>query len=227
MCSRSRNYTRSTVRLTTTLSLSALTVFAGPIVRIGPNECHILDPNFFDEFYTVSSRLDKDAWYYAFVASQDAGFGTSNADLHRARRKAMSRFFSSSAIASLESSSREKVLKLCQRLQDIRKSGKLVNLSNAFRCLAADSVTNYCMPKGFNLLDSIDFADDYNRQARTISYIAVWHRHIPIIIPIFMRMPRWFVKMTSTEGGLLSFDFQTVRKNQSFETRWQSGLMKI
>ena len=138
----------------------------------------------------------------------------------------MSRFFSSSAIASLESSSREKVLKLCQRLHDVRNNGKLVNLSNAFRCLAADSVTNYCMPKGFNLLDSIDFADDYNRQARTISYIAVWHRHIPIIIPIFMRMPRWFVKMSSTEGGLLSFDFQTVRKNQSFEARWQNGLMK-
>jgi hypothetical protein len=40
------------------------------------------------------------------------------------------------------------------------------------------------MPKAFNLLDSIDFADDYNRQARVISHIAAWHRHIPIIIPV-------------------------------------------
>lgn len=197
------------------LKLLPLTIFPGSIVRIGPNEVHILDPDFFEEFYNVSSRLNKDAWYYAFVASQDAGFGTSNADLHRARRKAMSRFFSFSAIARLELSSREKVLKLCERLQDIRDNGKLVNLSNAFRCLAADSVTSYCMPKGFNLLDSIDFADDYNRQARTFSYIAVWHRHIPIIIPLFMRMPRWFVQATSTEGGLLSFDFQTVGRHQS------------
>jgi len=122
----------------------------------------------------------------------------------------MSRFFAPSAISNLESSSREKVLKLCGRLQAMRAEGKPVNLSNAFRCLAADSVTNYCMPEGFNLLDSVDFADDYNRQARTISYIAVWHRHIPIIIPLFMRTPRWFVKATSTEGALMAFDFQTV-----------------
>jgi hypothetical protein len=183
----------------------------GPIVRIGPNEVHIDDPDYFDEVYNVTNRIDKDPWYYAFIASQDAGFGTSNADLHRARRKAMSRFFSSSAIARLETSTRAKVLKLCNRLKELKVAGKPVNLSNAFRCLAADSVTAYCMPQAFDLLDSIDFADDYNRQARTISYIAVWHRHIPIIIPIFMRMPRWFVKMTSTEGGLMGFDFQVVR----------------
>lgn len=183
---------------------------AGPIVRIGPNEVHIKDPDFFDEFYNVTSRLDKDPWYYAFVASQDAGFGTANVDLHRARRKAMSRFFASSAISNLESSSKEKVLKLCRRLQQMRQDGRPVNLSNAFRCLAADSVTDYCLPKGFDLLDSVDFADDYNKQARTISAIAAWHRHIPIIIPLFMRMPRWLVAATSTEGGVMAFDFQAV-----------------
>jgi hypothetical protein len=46
------------------------------------------------------------------------------------------------------------------------------------------------MPKAFNLLDSIDFADDYNRQARVISHIAAWHRHIPIIIPVSSSGPQ-------------------------------------
>ncbi|KAL2424332.1 Cytochrome P450 monooxygenase [Exophiala dermatitidis] len=189
----------------------------GPIVRIGPNEVHIKDPDFFDEFYNVTSRVDKDPWYYAFVGSQDAGFGTANVDLHRMRRKAMSRFFATSAISNLESSSRQKVAKLCQRLEEMRKGGKPVNLSNAFRCLAADSVTDYCMPRGFDLLDSIDFAEDYNRQARTISYIAVWHRHIPIIIPLFMRMPKWLVDMTATEGGRKTFEFQADLARQAEE----------
>ncbi|KAF2834761.1 cytochrome P450 [Patellaria atrata CBS 101060] len=187
----------------------------GPIMRIGPNEVHISDPDHFETLHNVTNRIDKDQWYYRFVGSQDAGFGTGDADLHRIRRKAMNRFFASSAISNLEPSSREKVQKMCRRLQEMRKDGRPVNLSNAFRCLAADSVTYYCMPQGFNLLDSIDFAEDYNRQARTISYIAVWHRHIPIIFPIFMRMPRWFVKMTFTEGGLLAFDFQTDLARQS------------
>ena len=90
----------------------------------------------------MTSRLDKDPWYYAFTASEDAGFGTANVDLHRARRKAMSRFFAPAAISNLESSSLEKVSKLCKRLKTMRDEGKPVNLSNAFRCLAADSVTN-------------------------------------------------------------------------------------
>jgi cytochrome P450 len=111
-------------------------------VRIGPNEVHIHDPDFFDEFNTVSNRLDKDAWFYGFIASSSAGFGTADFDVHRSRRKAMSRFFASSAISKLESSSCEKVLQLCQRLRDMREVGKPVNLSNAFRCLAADSVTS-------------------------------------------------------------------------------------
>jgi hypothetical protein len=114
----------------------------GPIVRIGPNEVHIHDPDFFDEVYNVTGRLDKDSWYYAFIGSQDAGFGTANAELHRARRKAMSRFFAASAISKLESSSVQMVSKLCARLAALRAEGKPVNLSNAFRCLAADSVTN-------------------------------------------------------------------------------------
>ncbi|KAK7902476.1 hypothetical protein LTR67_002121 [Exophiala xenobiotica] len=200
-----------------TFKIEELHQIHGPIVRIGPNEVHIRDPDFFDEFYNVTSRLDKDPWYYAFIASQDAGFGTANVDLHKARRKAMSRFFASSAISNLESSSREKVLKLCRRLEEMRKEGKPVNLSNAYRCLAADSVTDYCMPKGFNLLDSIDFANDYNKQSRTISYIAVWHRHIPIIIPLFMRMPKWVLEKTSTEGGKMAFEFQADLARQAAE----------
>ena len=122
----------------------------------------------------------------------------------------MSRFFAPSAISKLENSVRSNIMKLCQRLEQFRKDKVPVNFSNAFRSLAQDTVTAYCMPHGSDLLDSIDFADEYNSQSRGIAYIAVFHRHIPIILPIFMAMPRWLVKMVSPPGGLQAFDFQSV-----------------
>ena len=96
------------------------------------------------------------------VGSQDAGFGTASADLHRARRKAISRFFSQSAISSLEESVDKCVKRLCERVKDHRDACIPVNVSNAFRCLASDVITQYRLPQGLHLLDSEDFAESYN-----------------------------------------------------------------
>jgi hypothetical protein len=69
------------------------------------------------------------------------------------------------------------------------------------------------MPESFNLLSSTDFADDYNRQSRGISQIAVFNRHLPFIIPLFMRVPRKVLAAMSSEGAVMAFDFQTVSFN--------------
>ena len=37
-----------------------------------------------------------------------------------------------------------------------------VNLSNGYRCLAGDIVSQYGLPEGLHNLDSIDCADEYN-----------------------------------------------------------------
>jgi hypothetical protein len=66
------------------------------------------------------------------------------------------------------------------------------------------------MQESFNLLSSTDFAEDYNRQSRGISQIAVFNRHLPFIIPLFMRIPRAIISTTSSEGAVMAFDFQTV-----------------
>ena len=145
-----------------------------------------------------------------FVGYSDAAFGTSNAKQHAARRKAMSRFFSQSAILGLENSVNQCVQQLCERVKGHQDAKIPVNLSNAYRCLASDIVSQYSLPEGLHKLDSIDFADEYNRQSRSISYIAVWHRFLGFIIPLFRRAPRWLVAKISTQSALQAFDFQAV-----------------
>ncbi|KAL9622215.1 MAG: hypothetical protein Q9160_003398 [Pyrenula sp. 1 TL-2023] len=183
----------------------------GSIVRINPNEVHILDSQYFDKLHNVSSRIDKAAWYYRLINSPDAGFGTADANLHRLRRKAMSRFFASGAITKLESTVRQNVLKLSSRLDQLKKEGSPVNLSNCFRCLAADTVATYCMPDGSDFLNSVDFAKEYNSQARSISEMGLYQRYFPIIMPVLLATPRWLLRMTAPEGAIQVFEFQTVR----------------
>lgn len=145
-----------------------------------------------------------------FIGYSDAAFGTSNAKQHAARRKAMSKFFSPSAILSLEDSVNHCAQRLCERVREYKDARIPINLSNAYRCLASDIVSQYSLPEGLHYLDSIDFAEEYDRRARSISYIAVWNRFLGFIIPLLLRAPRWVVAKISTKGALQAFDFQAV-----------------
>ena len=159
----------------------------------------------------MSLKADKDWYYYRFVGTSDASFGTSSSRLHRMRRGAYSKFFAPSAILELEQPVLKRIEYLCTRLEEHQKSQRPVMLGSAFRCLTTDVISQYVLPQGFNLLDNSDFGEDYNQNNRNISALAVWHRHFPFIIPLAMAAPRWIVKRIATPGGLQMFDYQTVR----------------
>jgi hypothetical protein len=178
----------------------------GPIVRISPWEVHINDPDFFEQIYSVTSKLDKDHWYYRFVDSSLSGFGTANAELHRIRRGAMSKFFSSTSIARVEPLLKECVGKLCLRLKEHGRTGVHVDLSNAYRCIASDIVSEYSMPDAPVRLDEPDFAASYNRVIRDFSHIALWHRQFGFVFDIINRIPRWFIAKTDPGPGLAVYD---------------------
>ena len=163
----------------------------GPIVRISPQEVHINDPEYFAELQSNTSKLDKYAWFYNFVAAPDAGFGTASHDLHRPRRGAMAKYFSMSNVIRLEPLIKKCVTKLCSRIEEHRKGATKVDLSNAYRCLATDVITEYALPGSRLMLESPDFAASYNRVLKDFSHIATWHRHIPIILPLLLAVPRW------------------------------------
>ena len=168
---------QSPARLTSALS--------GPIVRISPHEVHIRDSDYFLQFNSNTSKLDKYAWFYNFVAAPLTGFGTISHDLHRSRRDTVARYFSTANVARLETLIQDCISKLMSRLDDHRLQGKVVDLSNAFRCVAADIITEYALPRSRSMLDAPDFAVGYNRAVRDFVHLGIWHRHIPVVIPIF------------------------------------------
>lgn len=136
-------------------------------MRISPNSVHVNDPDFFDELYNVVGRLDKDPKFYRMLGLPQSTFQTTSPDLHRVRRKPISRFFSSAAAHRIEAIVNRNLDKLVARLNEYRLSSQPVNLSDALRCLTTDTVSEYVLPLGPNLLDREEFAANYNRQITT------------------------------------------------------------
>ena len=168
-------------------------------MRISPWELHVNDPDW-NEPYKVSSRLNKYHWYYKFVGSSDAAFGTADHDVHRIRRKAQQTYFTLDSVARFDQDLEDITSKLVSRLQGFKGTNQPANLSNAFRSLATDVVTDYAFHKSYNLLDYPDFAAAFQRTMRDFPEIGLWHRHFGLILHIFESMPRWLTKLINPAG---------------------------
>jgi hypothetical protein len=192
------------------LSFSALKAInltcSGPIVRIGPNEVHIVDPEFFDRIYNVTSKLDKYDWFYNFANLRISSFGTIDADLHRLRRGPINKHFTPSSIIKMEPLIKDSTALLCRRLEEHRQAKKAVNIGMAFRCLVTDIVSEYVVPVAPTLLEDENFSADYLYVIRDFAVVAVYNRHIPWLIPMMQAMPRWMVSTISPPPAVRLYD---------------------
>ncbi|KAJ8062657.1 hypothetical protein OCU04_009179 [Sclerotinia nivalis] len=73
----------------------------GPIIRIGPNELHIDDPEYYNTLFSYSGVRNKDPFYTAQFNTPDTGFGSVDHYVHRMRRSALNPFFSKASINRL------------------------------------------------------------------------------------------------------------------------------
>lgn len=172
---------------------------------------HIRDSEYFGELYSNSLKLDKCSWFYNFVACPGATFATASSDLHRARRGALAKYFSTSNVSRLEPLLNKCMIKLIARLQEHKEKMDIVDLSNAYRCIAIDIISEYALPCSRLLLDTPDFAADEIRVLRDFARIGVWNRHIIFILPLFTAIPRWIIARVDPGPSLAVFDNQTVR----------------
>lgn len=182
-----------------------LTSCQGPIIRISPWELHVNDSEW-NEPYKISSRVNKYHWYYRFVGSSEAAFGTSDHELHRIRRKAQQAYFTLDSVSRFDPALNNITSKLCKRLEEFKGTGQPVKLSDAFRCLATDVVTEFSFQKNYGVLDLPDFGAAFQKTFREFPGIGLWHRHFGIILDVMDLMPRWLVKAMNPDGiGVLDF----------------------
>jgi len=114
----------------------------------------------------------------------------------------MAPFFSRANVKKLEARVLSRVRQLCSRIEEFAAKDQPVALHNAFRCLAADVVTDYAVPETKASLAHPDFSSYWVRSQRDFSSLISWNRHIPFVLPILRSVPRALVAALDSNGAI-------------------------
>lgn len=153
------------------------TSYNSPIVRIGPNEVHVNDPEYYDSIFNFSPHLDKRK------GALDNLQHTPSHAQHKLRRQSLEPFFSRGNIMTLEFVIRDNIEKLCAQLKSAKESSSPTNISLLYRCLTADFITEYCFGRNQGFLDdpkgSKPFFEGYSdgfKQVSLMQEFKPWER---------------------------------------------------
>ncbi|KAL8771834.1 MAG: hypothetical protein Q9209_002772 [Squamulea sp. 1 TL-2023] len=161
----------------------------GPIVRINPEELHIQDSEFYDEFYRRENKLDKFPGQTKMFGMPGIFFTTEKHELHRQRRTPYAPFFSKKAISDMSAFMVDRLDLLCRRLRDSQKQGTPMALGLGYVALTTDIISNYALADCYHLLEQEDLGSDYHHLL--VGFIQSSHfiNHLTFIFNLMQALP--------------------------------------
>lgn len=166
---------------------------------------HIADPGW-NAVYKYSVRASKPPWFYFrfFGKFPSTNVAESHA-LHQLRRGPLQVYFSSANIQRYMPTIVAQVDKLCARLRSsaaAAEGGRVVSLSDAFRCLATDVATGFAFGAPFGHLDEPTFDREFNLSVRTVVKTGTWSRHtFGLLLPLLHSLPESVAKKMNPAFG--------------------------
>ncbi|KAK1595306.1 benzoate 4-monooxygenase cytochrome p450 [Colletotrichum navitas] len=154
----------------------------GPIVRISPNEVHCSDYRFIDDIYAVGNRKrDKPLHQVrgSGVAEQ-ATFSTTDHDVHRMRRGAVSKYFSRAQVFRLEPTVRDLAERLCDKILDVGRRGPF-DVTSAYSLFTTDVISGYCFGQNLGLIDQDGWEPNFREPLYAQLRLVYWFRFIPLL----------------------------------------------
>lgn len=185
----------------------------GPIVRITPDELHIIDPDYYEEIYApASKKRDKWAGWVTMAGAPGSSFATASHNLHRIRRSALNPFFSKRAIANKEAQIQEKVNNLCRRLRECMDNGEVIRLDAAYMALTMDIINQFSFGYSLKYLEEPDFKLEWKETVVGASANGVFLRQFPWSLPILKAIPLSVLKRMNPQAWRLMTWQRDIRK---------------
>ncbi|KAJ6785099.1 hypothetical protein PWT90_03556 [Aphanocladium album] len=156
----------------------------GPIVRISPWEVHIKDSEW-NDIFKLSSKANKPWWYYRCFGSAQSTNTTELDHLHRMHRMPLQSWFSAQNVMQNIPEVQNSIEKLHSRFT--ASIGQVINLSDAYRCLALDVVTAFAFRRPFGALEHPDFNKDFNQVIKNYARLGHINRY-------FFGIPFWLLQ---------------------------------
>ncbi|MCJ1301335.1 hypothetical protein MMC08_004134 [Hypocenomyce scalaris] len=134
----------------------------GPIVRVGPNEVSINDPEVHNSaLYCQGSTFMKAPYFYdPFKTGPSGIFQSTDRQEHTYLRRLVSRPFSRKSILDFEPQITDSILEMTSALDPWVEKKIPVDLSKMLRCLALDFITRFTYGESMHAVQSKDFKED-------------------------------------------------------------------
>jgi hypothetical protein len=203
----------------------------GPIIRIAPNHVHFLDPDFFDELYSMKHprHMKLDHLRHRFNTPTSIG-DTPDAEEHDQHRALLAPLFSRQRVAELTDYVQTRADKLCTNIlragapKDETSSSDektkspagspSVRLDAAWSTYATDNVLWYTLSLAYDFLDYPDFASPFTEATGKLLWSIHWLTHFPILTRVFDLIPPEKLEKLSPDIAVV-FGFQRVRDSSA------------
>jgi hypothetical protein len=183
---------------------SGLLTSEGPIVRIGPDQLHVSDPDFLLSIFAPSGkRRNKYGPGARIFGNSEASIATIDHELHRLRRGAAGKYFSKEGIRQAESIIHGALARLFKRFEEHKQSGKPLTVSAANMALSSDVITEYCFAAPYNYLEHPDFNAAFWEMATSVHAMAPLARRVPFLMPFMDSLPSALV--SRMDPGMAKF----------------------
>jgi cytochrome P450 len=167
---------------------------SGPIVRIGPDQLHVSDPDFLLSLFSPSGkRRNKYEVGTRVFGSSEAGIATLDHEMHKMRRGAVGKYFSKEAIRRAEPIIHGALERLFARLDEYKRTGQPLTMSLVYMAFSSDIITEYCFAAPYNYLDHPNFNAQFFEMAVSVHGIAPLARRVPWLMPLMDSIPPFIV----------------------------------
>ncbi|KAK4501507.1 hypothetical protein PRZ48_007316 [Zasmidium cellare] len=162
----------------------------GPIIRMGPDEIHIQDSEYFDYLFGFKP-LDKWPMSARQFGLNHAMFGTEDYKLYTQRRAAFGDAFSRSKTFKLQPLVNEKTEKGCDQIRAAMRKGTSIDLAYLYRAVTAEIITEYMYGQQYGFFEDQKTTKGlYDRRFDALFGFTHLGRFIPFWIPILLIFAR-------------------------------------
>ncbi|KAF2969443.1 hypothetical protein GQX73_g4102 [Xylaria multiplex] len=158
----------------------------GPVVRITPEEIHIMELSAYNEIFVFGAVRKTDSYLRSSHGTgfEDMASISASHDAHRRLRVPLDKLFARSSILRIESRVAQRVERLYDRLSFYQDTGEVVNLSNALSSLTTDVISSIIFEEPSDYLGDPGFNSEWYDTLKRGTRSVFLFKHMPWAISV-------------------------------------------
>ncbi|KAL3440678.1 cytochrome P450 [Aspergillus insuetus] len=175
----------------------------GPVVRIAPDELHLLDADLWETVFTKAGRVDKYDWLSGRFGNDTSVLTTAADSVHRVRRGALNPLFSRQRILVLQDVVREKVGILINRLENAQGVQTPVPIDRGFGAFSEDIIMRYCFGHDYDSLNQQGWSPILHDSFVGVTQFSNTALHFPLLPKVMNALPEHWIEKLNPLCGLI------------------------